>query len=70
MTPNNLALNFASNDQSVPGTLSLSADGLTVTFTPAAALAAGTRYYVQVSNVTDLAANTVTLTDSYFTTGP
>ena len=70
VTANNISLNLASNNQSVPGTLSLSANGLTATFTPTAALAASTRYYVQVSNVADQAGNAAAQTDSYFTTGP
>jgi large repetitive protein len=55
----------------VPGTLSLSADTLTATFTPTAPLAASTAYYLAIrSGVTDEAGNNVANGNALFTTGP
>ena len=59
-----------STGQTVPGTISLSADGLTATYTPAAALAPATVYVIRMSNVTDLANNSVNIVQPAFTTGP
>ena len=59
-----------SNGVGVPGALSVSADNLTVTFTPSAALAANTQYYFHVVSVTDEAGNTMNGANTYFTTGP
>jgi len=70
MTSANVYLVNNSNSQGVPGTLSLSADNLTVTFTPSAALAANTQYYLGVFNVTDEAGNVYGGSNTYFTTGP
>ncbi len=70
MTPGNIYLYQPSNSTYVPGTLSLSADTLTVTFTPTAALAANTQYYLEVINVTDEAGNVYGGSTNYFTTGP
>lgn len=53
----------------VAGALALSPDGLTVTLTPTAALAPNATYQLSVSNITDLAGNTVTAVQSTFTTG-
>ena len=57
MTPATVFLVTSSTGVSVPGTLSLSADTLTVTFTPTTALAASTQYYFAVYGVTDEAGN-------------
>ena len=54
----------------VPGTLSLSADTLTITFTPTGPLAANTEYYFSVYYVADEAGNVHNATNTYFTTGP
>ena len=70
MTPANVYLVNNSNAQAVAGTLSLSSDNLTVTFTPSAALAANTQYYLGVFNVTDEAGNAYGGSNTYFTTGP
>jgi hypothetical protein len=70
MTPANVYLVQSSNGVHAPGTLSLSADNLTITFTPTAALAANTQYYLQVYNVTDEAGNIYAGSTTYFTTGP
>jgi hypothetical protein len=70
MTPGNVYLYNTGNSQTVAGTLSLSTDNLTVTFTPATALAANTQYYLAVHNVTDEAGNVYAGAYSYFTTGP
>ena len=70
MTSSNVYLINNSNGQTVSGTLSLSADNLTVTFTPSAALAANTQYYLGVFNVTDEAGNVYGGSNTYFTTGP
>lgn len=69
MTSGNIYLINNSNGQTVAGTLSLSADNLTVTFTPSAALAVSTQYYFHVTGVTDEAGNTYGGTNTYFTTG-
>ena len=68
--PGNVYLALRSNNALVPGTLSLSADSLTITFTPAAALTASTQYYLQTVNVTDEAGNVYGGSTTYFTTGP
>ena len=70
VTPANVALFQSSNGVAVPGTLSLSADNLTITFTPTAALAANTAYYFGVYSVTDEAGNVNSGTNNFFTTGP
>jgi large repetitive protein len=70
MTPGNVYLAQSSNSALVPGTLSLSADSLTITFMPAAALAANTQYNLQVHNVTDQAGNVYGGSATSFTTGP
>jgi hypothetical protein len=54
----------------MPGTASLSADGLTATFTPTAALSASTSYYIYFFNATDLAGNAVNGFYTFFTIGP
>jgi hypothetical protein len=69
MTPGNVSLVINATGQSVPGTLSLSADNLTITFTPAAALSANTSYYLAVFNLTDEAGNVYAGSTTYFTTG-
>jgi len=70
MTPANVFLVTSSTGVTVPGALSLSADNLTITFTPTAALAANTQYYLAVYSVTDEAGNVHGGVNSYFTTGP
>jgi len=54
---------------SVGGTSSVSPDGLTLTFTPSAALAPNTVYYLTWGGVTDLAGNTLPTFYLSFTTG-
>jgi hypothetical protein len=70
MTPANVYLVTANTGVSVPGALSLSADNLTITFTPTTALAANTQYYFAVYSVTDEAGNVHGAVNPYFTTGP
>ena len=70
MTSGNVSLIASSTGIAVPGTLSLSADNLTITFTPTAALAANTQYYFAVYGVTDEAGNVHGGTNTSFTTGP
>ena len=70
LTSSNVYLINSSTGQSVPGTLTLSSDTLTVTLTPSAALAANTQYYVGVYNVSDQAGNVYGGSNTYFTTGP
>jgi hypothetical protein len=53
----------------VAGTVSLAADQVTLTFTPAANLAPSTPYSVQVSGFADTGGNAVTAFNSTFTTG-
>jgi len=65
----NVVLYPSSTGTAVPGMLSLSANNLTITFTPSAALAASTQYTMQVYNVADEAGNVYSST-SYFVTGP
>src|SRR5260370_19497617 len=63
---------FAVSQSSTPvtGTISISADGQTATFTPASALLASTPYSVAVSiGVTDLVGNSLPAFSSSFTTG-
>ena len=66
-----LSLVNPSNGQIVPGTYSVSADGLTITFVPSAPLAAGSGYYVNFAGngITDLAGNQLSSSPLYFTTG-
>jgi sporulation-control protein spo0M len=52
----------------IAGTVSLAADQVTLTFTPAGNLAASTPYSVQVSGFTDIAGNAVVTFTSTFTT--
>lgn len=66
----NIFLVTNSTGVAVPGTLTLSADALTATFTPTAALAANTVYYLTVRNVTDQAGNQIAASNTVFTTGP
>jgi hypothetical protein len=61
------ASNFRLFDPSsavVPGALTLLSDGLTATFTPAAALMPNANYTISVVSLTDQAGNTVTRTYS------
>ena len=55
----------------VPGTISISADRLTLTFTPAATLkeSAPYRLFISSSQVTDLAGNRINNTNRRFFTG-
>ena len=69
MTLGNVFLVDNTNGQHVAGVLSLSADNLTVTFTPSAALTPSRQYYFAVYGVTDEAGNTHSGTNTYFTTG-
>jgi hypothetical protein len=69
MALGNVSLVNNATGQKVSGTLSLSADNLTVTFTPAGALSANTNYYLAVFNVTDEAGNFYAGSETYFTTG-
>ncbi len=70
VTSGNVVLYPAATGVAVPATLSLSADNLTVTLTPAAALAASTQYYLQIYSVSDEAGNVYGGSTTYFTTGP
>jgi hypothetical protein len=66
------AANFQVTDPTaaaVAGSLTLSADGLTVTFTPAAALMPNATYTVSLGSLTDLAGNTLASISTVFTTG-
>jgi len=53
----------------VAGAISVSTDGTQFTFTPTAALAVGTTYYLYFVSPTDLSGNTGTGPEIYFTTG-
>ena len=70
VTSGNVYLVVNNTGVGVPGTLSLSADNLTITFTPTAALAASTLYRFNTFNVTDEAGNPMNGANTYFTTGP
>jgi len=70
LTSGNVYLWNNTGNVDVPGTLSLSADNLTITFTPTAPLAATTQYYFHVVSITDEAGNTMSGANTYFTTGP
>jgi hypothetical protein len=52
----------------VNGSITVAADGLSITFTPNAPLSVNTRYSVQTSNITDLAGHSTSFF-SAFTTG-
>jgi hypothetical protein len=58
-----------SGGSAIAGTVTLAADGVTLTFTPAAALTASITYNVSVGGFKDVQANTVTTFPSSFTTG-
>ena len=63
--PTSVGLNIV-----LPGTLTVSADGLSASFTPAAPLQAGTQYGVYLTGITDVTGAAVsTTTYSQFTTG-
>jgi hypothetical protein len=67
----NIFLVVSATNGLVPGNLSLSADNLTVTFTPTSTLAATTQYTFAVrSGATDEAGNNVGNSNTVFTTGP
>lgn len=53
----------------VNGSFAVAADGLSITFTPSAPLLINTRYFMQVSSITDLAGHSVSFFSSTFTTG-
>ena len=63
------AITVSTGGTPVSGTITLSADQTTLTFTPGGALAPTTAYTVQVSGFTDQAGNPVTPFTSTFTTG-
>ena len=70
LVANSFLLLQSSNFAQVAGTLSVSADGLTVTFTPTASLGANTTYrYTSGGVLTDLAGNAVVGFNIAFTTG-
>ncbi|MEP6716133.1 MAG: Ig-like domain-containing protein [Terriglobia bacterium] len=54
----------------VPGTATLSADGMTATYTPTAPLLANTAYQLYIVTATDIAGNVITSSNTTFTTGP
>jgi large repetitive protein len=58
-----------SGGSAIAGTVSLAADGVTLTFVPAAALTASKLYNVSVGGFNDVGGNTVTTFTSSFTTG-
>jgi large repetitive protein len=56
--------------QPIAGTINVSANGLTATFTPSATLAASTQYQIVATNaITDLEGQPLTSFSSFFTTG-
>lgn len=56
--------------QAIAGTISISANGLTATFTPSTTLAASTQYQIVATNaITDLEGQPLTSFSSFFTTG-
>ena len=58
-----------SGGSAIGGTVTLASDGVTLTFTPSAALTASKVYNVSVSGFTDIDGNAVTTFGSSFTTG-
>jgi YD repeat-containing protein len=58
-----------SGGAAIAGTVTLASDGVTLTFAPAATLAANTVYKVSVSGFADIEGNAVTAFTSTFTTG-
>ena len=65
----NSAITLSSNGVQFPGVGSLSADGLSITFSPAAQLKPNTTYSVGIAGVTDYAGNLLARFTSAFTTG-
>jgi len=60
----------SSTQQPIAGTIAVSADGLTATFTPSSSLAASTQYSINAtSGITDLEGQSLTAFNSTFTTG-
>ncbi len=62
------AVVLSANGVALPGTVALSTDRITVTFTPSAPLAPSTAYAVQTGNFTDRSGNPVVPASSSFTT--
>ena len=69
VTEGNFWLRNNTTGQNVLGTRSVSADGLTLTFTPDVPLETDRSYWLYVTSVTDLANNTLSTGSSRFTTG-
>ena len=63
------ALTLSAGGTQIPGTVSLSSSGNTLTFVPSAQLSVSTTYTVAVSGVTDQAGNTIVPFTSTFSTG-
>jgi hypothetical protein len=61
---------FVGGNPAIAGTVSVSEDGRTVTFTPLSALAPNTSYFVQLFNYTDLAGNFGSFVSWSLATGP
>jgi len=72
LNPSTVLIDNATTGVAVPGSVVVAADGLSATFTPAAPLAALTRYRVRTFNMQDLAGNTYASTSvpATFTTAP
>ena len=69
LTPASFRMYLGSNGVAVTGTTTISPDGRTVTFTPAATLTANTVYHLYFAGVRDQADNTIATIDIAFTTG-
>src|SRR6266404_5688392 len=68
-TVTNSSITIKQGTNTIAGTVTLAADGVTLTFVPAAALTASTLYNVSVGGFTDIDGNAVTTFNSSFTTG-
>ena len=63
------AITLSTGAKTVAGAASLSTDGMTLNFVPAAPLAAGANYTINVQNATDYVGNVITAFSSAFSTG-
>lgn len=66
---NSGAITLTAGGQSVTGSVALSSDRMSMTFTPSSYLSTSTVYTVTVAGLTDQAGNTITAFTSTFTTG-
>ena len=68
ITVNNNSITVSAAGTNAPGTVSLSSDGMTITYVPSAVLTPSTTYTITMSGVTDEAGNALAQFTSSFTT--